>query len=95
MPAPGQKLQTLPLKRKIELIDTIEKRPAGKKKKEIALKFDQYHTKHPVGNSTTIRFNSYKSFQVNLVVPYIGVSHLLHSKESLFQHFWISRISDR
>ena len=29
MPASGRKLQTLPLKRKIELIDTVEKRPAG------------------------------------------------------------------
>ena len=34
----GRKLHTLPLKRKIELINVIEKRPAGKKK-EIAEEF--------------------------------------------------------
>ena len=35
----GRKLQTLPLKRKIELIDAVEKRPVGKKKKEVAEEF--------------------------------------------------------
>ena len=35
----GRKLHTLPLKRKIKLIDAVEKRPAGKKKKEIAEEF--------------------------------------------------------
>ena len=33
------KAQTLPLKRKTELIDAVEKCPAGKKKKEVAEEF--------------------------------------------------------
>ena len=34
-----ERLHTLPLKRKIQLIDAVEKRPASKKKEEIAEEF--------------------------------------------------------
>ena len=63
----GRKLHTLPLKRKIELIDAVEKCPAGKKKKEIAEEFGIV----PTTLSTIVKDTPQRAFPINFRAFYL------------------------